>query len=175
METKGIFSIRYIDEDCLYNLGIYQSVCYMLDNLGLHDVFIKKEPRFEYLTREFLSSLIYNVHPNTASTCVTIQFRMINVEYQYTNVELTCLLEIPYGEGAICETPLDSEWSSEALEFWKKLTGLDTDSFKGNLASNIHNPAIRVFCYLLACTILGRENPNKINAIELLFLQGSLV
>lgn len=50
LQTKGIFSTRYIDEDCLYNFGIYHSVCYMLDNLGLHDIFIKKDPTFEYLT-----------------------------------------------------------------------------------------------------------------------------
>lgn len=81
LETKGIFSTMYIDEDCLYNLGIYHNVCYMLDNLGLRDIFIKKEPTFEYLIREFLSSLIYNIHPSTASTCGTIQFRMFNVEY----------------------------------------------------------------------------------------------
>ena len=79
MQTKGIFSTRYIDEDCLYNLGIFHSVCYMLDNLGLHDIFIKMEPTFEYL--EFLSFLIYNVHPKTAGTCGTVQFRMFNVEY----------------------------------------------------------------------------------------------
>lgn len=146
-----------IDEDYLYNLGIYYSVFYMLDNLGLHDIFIKKEPTFEYVTREFLSSLIYNVHPNTASTSGIVQFRMFNVEYQYTTYELAGLLEFPYGEGALCETPLDSEWSSEAFEFWRKLTGLDTDSFEGNLASSIHNPPIHVFRYLLACIIFGRK------------------
>lgn len=109
LQTKEVFSTRDIDENCLYNLGTFLSVCYMLDNLGLHDVFIKKEPIFEYLTREFLSSLIYIVHPNTASTCGTIQFRMFNVEYEYTTDELAGLLEIPYWEGALCEIPLDFE------------------------------------------------------------------
>lgn len=117
LQTKEIFSTRYIDENCLYNLGFFHSVCCRLDNIGLHDIFIKKEPTFEYLNREFLSSLIYIVHPNTTSTCGTIRFRMLNVEYEYTTDELSGLLEISYGEGALCETPLDSEWSSEAFEF----------------------------------------------------------
>lgn len=39
LQTRTIFATRYIDENCLYSLSIYHSVFYMLDNLGLHDIF----------------------------------------------------------------------------------------------------------------------------------------
>ena len=96
------------------------------------------------------------------------------MEYQYTIDDLPGWLGIPHGEGVLCEAPLDFGWSSEAFELWKKLIGEPTNSFEGNLASKIHNPTIRIFCYLLTCTIFVQENSNKTNAIELLFLQGSL-
>ena len=58
LQSREIFSTSYIDKDCLYALGIYHSVFYMLDKLGLHDIFGRKEPTYERLTLEFLISLI---------------------------------------------------------------------------------------------------------------------
>jgi hypothetical protein len=174
LQTREILATRYVDEDCLYTLGTYDSVFHMLDNLGLHDISASKAPTYDRLNRGFLSSLIYTVYPGTASTVGTVYFRMFNVEYEYTTDALAGLLGMPYGEGAICETPLDAEWALEAFTFWNRLSNVAVTSFEGILASNIHNPTIRIFRYLLACTIFGRENSNKVNARELLFLEGCL-
>ena len=72
LQNREILPTRYVDDNCLYTLGIYHSIFYLLDNLGLHSIFSNKEPTFERLTIEFLSSLIYIVNPNTASTIGTV-------------------------------------------------------------------------------------------------------
>lgn len=117
LQGREIVSTRYVDEDCLYTLGLYHSFFHLADILGLHDIFTRKEPTFERITQEFLSSLIYLVHPDTASTVGMVKFRMFNVEYEYSTDELAALLGISHGDGSICETPLDSEWSTDAFSF----------------------------------------------------------
>jgi hypothetical protein len=70
---------------------------------------------------------------------------MFNVEYEYTTDALAGLLGMPYGECAICETPLDAEWALKAFNFWNRLSNVALTSFEGILASTIHNPTIRIF------------------------------
>ena len=128
LQSTAIYSTRYIDEDCLYTLGIYHSVFHLLDKIGMHNIFSAKEPTYPRLTYEFLSSLIYNVTPNTASTVGGVQFRMFNREYSYSTDGLAELLGMPFGEGAICEAPLDTEWTTAGYAFWKKLTNQEANS-----------------------------------------------
>lgn len=79
--TWEVFSTRYIDDNCLYSLGIYDCVYYLLRNLGLQHLFNHRDNTYENLTRDFLSSLMYTIKPNTSSTVGTIKFRMFNMEY----------------------------------------------------------------------------------------------
>lgn len=134
LQTREIFATRYIDEDELNSLGIRHSVVYMLDNLNLHDIFVRREPTFERLTREFFSSLIYLISPHTASTIDTVKFRMFNFEYKYTTDALAGLLGFPFGEGALFKAYLETNWQLEDFQLWRDLTGHTISSFEGNLA-----------------------------------------
>lgn len=90
-----IFSTRYVNNANLHKLGIYHSVYYLFESVSLLNFMERRDHTYEHLTREFLSSLIYNVSPNTASTPGTIEFHMFNVEYEYSTNQLAELLHIP--------------------------------------------------------------------------------
>lgn len=144
--NQDILSTRYIENPCLYSLGIQNSVHYLLDNLGLLNLFEWMDSTYPGQTREFLSSLIYKVKPNTINFVGTVNFRMFNVGYEYTTNRIEELVHFPYREGVLCDAPLDTEWAIHTMNFWTEITGTTTDSFEGNLAPEIHNPTIRVFC-----------------------------
>lgn len=101
----------------------------MLDRLELSHFFSQKDPTHVRLTLEFLSSLHYTTRIGSASTTGTVKFRMFNREYKFTTDQLAEVLQFPYGEGVICEAPLETDWMHKVGKFWEQLMGHPTDSF----------------------------------------------
>jgi hypothetical protein len=55
-------------------------------------------------------------------------------------------------------------------QFGKRLTGSHVNDWAELLSIHIHNPCIRYFHHVLANTVFGRVNNNKVNAREMYFL-----
>ncbi|KAK2383895.1 hypothetical protein QL285_071305 [Trifolium repens] len=169
LQSREIYATKYADDTCLQQLGLYDSVNYMLDHLGLNYFLSKKEPVYVKLTLEFLSSLIVATVPDTRSSSGTIYFRMFNVDYKFSFDDLADLLHFSHGNRVICEIPED-RFEKAYRTFWRIITAKDTDSFEGNTASSIHNPTLRYLRQLLSCTIFGRAHANKVNSKELFYM-----
>lgn len=107
--SHDTFSTRYVDNACLQKLGIHNSVYYLVETLGLQNLFQRRDHTYMNLTREFLSSLIYYVNPNIESTADTLKFRMFNIEYEYTTKLIAELLSFPHREGVTCEAPIETD------------------------------------------------------------------
>jgi hypothetical protein len=107
LQSREIYATKYADDTCLQQLGLYDSVNYMLDHLGLNYFLSKKEPVYVKLTLEFLGSLIIATVPDTRSSSGTIYFRMFNVDYEFSFDDLADLLYFSHGNRVICEVPED--------------------------------------------------------------------
>ena len=82
----------------------------MLETLSLNYLLSFKDPVYAQLTLEFLSSLIFSPVPNTNCSSGTIQFRLFNIEYAFTFVQLADLLQFPHGDDVVCEVPNTDGW-----------------------------------------------------------------
>jgi hypothetical protein len=62
---RDILPTRYLHVDCLKQLGLYESVGYLINALNLDYFLSQSNHVIVQLTQEFLSSLIISITPNT--------------------------------------------------------------------------------------------------------------
>ena len=58
-QRHGLQPTRYVDLDCLRDLGLLESVWQLLQNVNLWNLCRQPQPIYETLTLEFLSSFSY--------------------------------------------------------------------------------------------------------------------
>lgn len=120
---RDVLETRYPDNVALCDLGLSDSVHWMLNNLGMSHFLTLISPTFIQLTYEFLSSFRYTTPIGGSRTTDTAYFRMSNRSYAINQDQLADLLSFPHGDEFACQHPLESEWKSSALDFWQQLTG----------------------------------------------------
>lgn len=54
----------------------------------------------------------------STSTIGKVSFGMCNREYQFSQNYIADMLQFPYGEGVVCETPLVTDWAHKFGHFW---------------------------------------------------------
>ncbi|KAI5441210.1 hypothetical protein KIW84_010604 [Lathyrus oleraceus] len=134
---RDVLATRYPDDVNLRALGLFDSVHWMLNNLG------------------------------GSRTTDTAYFRMFNRNYDISQDQIIDLLSFSHGDEYACQRPLESEWESNALYFWKQLTGKTTTDWEDLKATAIQNPSIRYLHRIFSRTIFGRENIGNVNSRDL--------
>ena len=89
---------RYVDVNCLRELGLLDSVQWLLHNSDISYVCTLNHPTYESLTLEFLSSFSYNTPTdNNMYLTGTTKFLLFNDEYSMNQEALSDLLRFPHG------------------------------------------------------------------------------
>ena len=66
-QHRGLQPTRYVDLDCLRNLGLLDSVRQLLQSVNLWNLCREPQPIYETLTFEFLSSVTYITPPGATN------------------------------------------------------------------------------------------------------------
>ena len=123
---RNTLATRYPDNTTLRDLGLIDNVNLMLSNLGMSYFCSLISPTYIRLTYEFLSSFRYATPVGGSRTTNTIYFRMFNRDYTFSQDHMANIFSFPHGDEYIYQAPLESEWESNALDFWRQLTGKTT-------------------------------------------------
>ena len=100
-QRRGIHPTRFVDIDCLRDLGLLESVQHLLQNFNLWTLCSQPQPTYENLTLEFLSSFCY-ITPNGPTNQLTgaVRFRIFGTEYDFSQNAFGRLLDFCTDEGA---------------------------------------------------------------------------
>lgn len=160
---------RYVENDCLTELGLSNGVEWMLNTSGLTQPCTNRQPTYEALTLEFLSLFSY-ITPLGATQFLTgaATFRMFDTEYSLNQTQIAWILGFRHRDRVHCYIP--GGWPEIAFGVWHNLTNVNFTSWDAVNATYIHNPSIRYFHRVLGHTVFGRVNNHKVNSKELFFL-----
>ena len=125
--TRPIHNTRYVDEDILTQMGIYDNLMHIFHDEGWEQLLTSKWPTYLRLTLEFLSTL--EVHSSHMT------FRLGNEERRLNFGELSSIFGLPIG-GQSTSHPR----GFNANEFWNELTREWPYTPRAAKASYILNP-----------------------------------
>jgi hypothetical protein len=103
---RSVQPMRYVDNDCLKELGLLDGVGWMLNASGLTQLCTNPQPTYEALTLEFLSSFSYITRPGAALFLTGLAiFRMFGTEYSLNQTQIAQILGFRHGDGVHCCIP----------------------------------------------------------------------
>src|ERR1051325_9503177 len=84
-QRRGLHPTRYVDTECLRDLGLLEGVQYLLRNVNLWTLCSQPQPTYENLTLEFLSSFCY-ITPNglTNQLSGVARFSIFGTDYEFS-------------------------------------------------------------------------------------------
>ncbi|KAI5413961.1 hypothetical protein KIW84_058203 [Lathyrus oleraceus] len=103
---RDILAMRYPDDASLHDLGLFDNVHWMLNNLGMSHLFSLTTHTYIRLTYEFLSSFRYTAPIGGSCTTGTAHFRMFSRNYDISQDQMANLFLFPRGDELITSIAL---------------------------------------------------------------------
>lgn len=97
LEKRKIVRTRYMDDMVLTTLGMKEDVDYMIDRARWTRFISMRYPIYIRVTLKFLSSLEVQILQGVNFEEGKIQFRIFNVEYEWTLAQFASICGLPVG------------------------------------------------------------------------------